>query len=74
MGERLLQLYAESVITQSIITVIVVGVLAWRYAHGYEVSPELLAIANLIIGYYFGAKAQQAAVTAVKRRKEGIDG
>lgn len=64
-GVMLLDLFKESVIVQSLITLIVLGVLGYRVAAfgTLEEVPELWThITTLIIGYWFGAKGNfQAA-------------
>lgn len=48
----------ESVIVQALLTLILWGVIAYRFAIGEVVQPELLNAGMIVLGFYFGAKIQ----------------
>jgi Na+/H+ antiporter NhaC len=56
MAERFLDALRESIITQAVITVAVVGVWLFLIATGQPIPPELSGILTLVIGFYFGSK------------------
>ena len=58
------QLLRDSIITQSLLALIVVATVATLVVAGREVPPELWAITTLMLGFFFGAKVQQAQTRA----------
>lgn len=53
------QLLQDSVITQALITLILVSTVSYMAATGRDI-PELLNLAlMLVLGFYFGSKSQQ---------------
>lgn len=56
---RFWALFEESVIVQALIALGVIGTICYLYATGQEVPQELVQIAMLILGFYFGTKVQQ---------------
>jgi len=54
------QLLKDSVIIQGTVTVILVGTTCYLYATGAPVPESLLAMDGLALGFFFGAKVQQA--------------
>jgi uncharacterized membrane protein YfcA len=52
-------LFKESTIIQGTIALGALGSMLYLYVSGKHVPPELLGIVMSILGYYFGAKAQQ---------------
>jgi len=57
---RFWRLLAESVIVQGLVTVALVGTTCYLFATGREVPGPLLALDNLAVGFFFGAKVQAA--------------
>ena len=55
------QLLRDNIITQSLLALIVVSTIAVLICQGNTVPAELWNIAILILGFFFGAKVQQAA-------------
>ena len=62
-------LLKESVITQALITMAVVGVTLYLLATNQPVSSELWTLDTLVIGFYFGSKVG-AVQGENKARKE----
>ncbi len=65
VGQVLLDLFKESVIVQSLITLVVIGVLAYRIAvtGSLEGVPDFwMQLTTLVVGYWFGAKGSFQAV------------
>jgi hypothetical protein len=64
-GQVLLELFQQSVIVQSLITLIVLGVLGYRVAAygSLDAVPEIWThLTTLIVGYWFGAKGNFQAI------------
>jgi hypothetical protein len=51
-----LDLVKSSVITQAIITIMVLFAVLYMLATGQTVPPDLWALTSLVIGFYFGSK------------------
>jgi uncharacterized membrane protein YfcA len=62
-------LFAESVIIQGILALVTVGAIIGLLFMGREVPKELWALAGIIIGFYFGAKTQQAVQAYIRSRR-----
>jgi uncharacterized membrane protein YfcA len=62
-------LFAESVIIQGALAIITVGAIIGLLFLGREVPKELWALAGLIIGFYFGAKTQQAVQAYIRSQR-----
>lgn len=60
MFDKFLDLLAESVIFQGLITLLVIGAWIYMMVAGLPVPPELQGAALLIIGFFFGGKFVQA--------------
>jgi carbon starvation protein CstA len=54
--QKFWDLFEQSIITQSIITVLVVGVWLYLVAAGRVVPETLNQILALVVGFYFGSK------------------
>ncbi len=50
-------MFRRSIITQSIITVILIGTVCYMYISKIPVPNDLISIVMLVIGFYFGGKA-----------------
>ncbi len=61
---RFWDLFAESVIVQALLTLIVVCSVVYMHIQGQEVSKEMWGLMSLIVGFYFGGKAPAAAARA----------
>ncbi len=60
-------LFEQSIIIQGIITLVVIGVIAYLYIVGRNVPQELWSLFGLIIGYYFGSKSQMEVRRTLRR-------
>lgn len=60
MGPKFLDLLAQSVIVQGILTLMVVSVECYLFVVGRTPPPELSALVGLVVGFYFGGKLQNA--------------
>jgi len=80
MMKKFWELFEQSIITQSLITVAVV--LSWLYMvmRGMVVPETLTNILTLVIGFYFGSKVAyrqgiaKAEQSLLKRRADYADG
>lgn len=61
MGGKFLELVAESVVVQSIITVMLVGAFAYLCLVGREPTDSLRELTFLIVAYWMGTKQQHFA-------------
>lgn len=57
---RFWDLVKSSVIIQGTVTLMLVGTTCYLYAVGQPVPPELLGLDGVVLGFFFGAKMQQA--------------
>lgn len=57
-------LLKESVITQSLITICLVGVVIYLYACGREVPDTLFQLTTTVVAFWMGAKVQHATMAA----------
>jgi len=58
--DKFWDLFQQSVIVQSLVTLILVGTLCYMFATG-AVIPDLLGqVTLLVIGFWFGSKTQMA--------------
>lgn len=60
------KLLKESVITQALITILIVGAIVYLSVTLQPIPDILEKLSLLIIGFYFGAKSTAAAQAAVK--------
>jgi len=60
MMTKFWELFEQSVIVQSLLTLIVVGAYAYMSAAGIEISEGFNAITISIVGFWFGSKAGYA--------------
>ena len=58
--KRFWDLLAESVIIQGLLTLGVLGLIAYLLIVRQEVPNELWAILSLIVGFFFGSKSRRA--------------
>lgn len=65
-GKEFLRLLEESVLVQSTVTLIAVGVTAYLVLCGADVPREWWAMMGIIIGFWFGSKVQIAERTGRK--------
>jgi hypothetical protein len=63
MMTKFWELFEQSVIVQSVLTLIIISAYVYLLVTGQEVSTEMNALATLILGFWFGSKAgyQQGA-------------
>lgn len=72
-GRVLLELFKESVIVQSLITLVMIGVIAYRVVvtGTLEGIPEFwLQLTTLVVGYWFGAKG---SYLSTRTNRETLD-
>lgn len=71
--DKFWDLLKQSVITQAIITVVVIVVDCYMIIAGRTIPAELWAITSLVIGFYFGSKVGvvQGQNAATSAKKEG---
>jgi hypothetical protein len=63
-------LFAQSVIVQSVLALIMVGVICYLAVTGQEIPEVLVNSVMLILGFYFGSKsAYQSGVLASMRKR-----
>ena len=65
--QKFWELFADSVIVQALLTLIIVGEIVLVRVQGREVTPEMWGLANLIIGFYFGGKVTTQARRLLKK-------
>lgn len=56
MSEKFIDALRESIITQSVITVMVIGAWVFLVVRGLPVPSDLTQILMIVIGFYFGSK------------------
>jgi hypothetical protein len=54
------RLLEESVIVQSVVTLVIISVIGYMVVAGQPMPKEFWAIAGSVIGFWFGSKAQMA--------------
>lgn len=69
MKEKIIELIANSVITQSLLTLIIWGAILYLYLMKIDVDIELISAGMLILGYWFGTKQQQAMISLMKHKE-----
>lgn len=53
------KLFAESVIVQAVVTLLLIATICYMFIVGKEVPDSLVQITMLVVGFWFGSKAQQ---------------
>ncbi len=66
-------LMKQSIIVQALITLIIVSTISYLYIIGQPVPSDLMTIAVLILGFYFGSKTQQRVDRSVMDYENSID-
>jgi hypothetical protein len=61
------ELFAESVVIQAAMALILLGVISYLYVVGQEVPDTLVNAFMIILGFYFGGKTQ---LSAIRRREK----
>jgi len=59
------RLMEESVIVQSLLALITTSAIVWALLAGINIPDQLYALWGIIIGWYFGAKAQNGTKIAI---------
>lgn len=54
------ELLKTSVIVQAVITLVLLGTIAYMYATGQEVPDQLVNFFAVVLGFYFGSKVENA--------------
>lgn len=62
---RFWELVKSSVIVQGLVTLVLVLTTCYLYATSQPVPESLLSLDGLVIGFFFGSKAQQVATRKV---------
>ncbi len=66
--ENFWELFQQSVIIQSIITLLLVGLIVYQAFVGVE-TPEIIeTLAYLVVGFWFGSKIENATTKAVVKK------
>jgi hypothetical protein len=60
MMKEFWRLLEESVIIQSVVTLVIIGVIGYMVMTGQSMPKEFWAIAGSVIGFWFGSKSQMA--------------
>ena len=60
------ELFAESIIVQSFITMLLVTGVLFMWVTGREVPPDLVSATMLVLGFWFGSKTQHAMTDVLK--------
>lgn len=72
------QLLEDSVITQAMVTLALVGAVIYLVVAGQPIPEALFGLTSLALGFYFGSKGaltgKQAAKAAVQQLKESEEG
>jgi len=68
--DRFWEMFRESIIVQSIITVAVVLTVLYLYATGQEVPIGLGQLGTLVMGFWFGTKSQYVVESYVRKMGE----
>lgn len=64
-------LFERSVIIQGVITLVLIGVIAYQAIVGIE-TPELIeTLTFLVVGFWFGSKVENARTNAVIKKLNG---
>jgi len=66
--EKFWDLFQQSVIVQSLVTLVLVGTLCYMFATGQAIPDLLGQVTLLVIGFWFGSKASMVAFNS-KRAK-----
>jgi hypothetical protein len=64
--DKFWDLFQQSVIVQSLVTLILVGTLCYMFATGAAIPDLLAQVTLLVIGFWFGSKASLAAFNSRK--------
>jgi hypothetical protein len=57
------QLLRESILVQSLVTLMLVGAIIYMYVVGREVPADLVNISLLVLGFWFGTKSVMPVTT-----------
>jgi hypothetical protein len=63
----LYDLLLQSVLVQSLITLVLLGTICYMYLKGQAVPAELTQFLGLVLGFYFGSKSQSQAQALADR-------
>lgn len=66
--DKFWELLAKSTIFQGIITLLLLVTLCYLWATGQEVPDSLVQSSTLVLGFFFGAKAQQTVTTFTQKK------
>ena len=62
------ELFGQSVVTQAVITILIVGTACYLWIIGEPVPSDLYGALYIAIGFFFGSKYQNAAYQAAKNQ------
>jgi len=60
------ELFEQSIIVQSLITLLVVGTYVFLVGTGQQINDQLMALLWVIIGFYFGSKVHVSQQQQIK--------
>lgn len=63
----------ESTLIQGLLTLIIISAIVYMAVTGQEINRELLSFGTLIVGFWFGSKAQQQFAKGSKNGKESCN-
>jgi hypothetical protein len=67
---RLLRMFEESIIVQSLITLILISAISYLFVTERSVPDALLQLTLIVVGYWFGAKQSFAGARTHGQKKE----
>lgn len=70
IAEKCIELFKESVIVQSTVTLVLCTTTAYMYATGKTVPNELLVLTSTVLGFWFRSKNDQALRTTLAKAQE----
>lgn len=62
------ELLRESVLVQSLVTLMLIGAVVYMYTSGREVPADLVNISLLVLGFWFGSKSVMPVTTNTIQR------
>jgi hypothetical protein len=73
MTEKFLDLLEKSVITQSIITILVLATCVYLWLTGVPLPEDLKSITLVIVGFFFGSKTANGIANAISAMRASND-
>jgi uncharacterized membrane protein YfcA len=63
-----MEMAERSTVTQGLITMVLIFAYAWMVTHNMQVPDDLAALLFAVVGFFFGAKAQNMANESLVKR------